>query len=66
MAWDEPHAEMPVRCDMDGILDSVSFPDATPLVMNLSRTFWKRQPLPTSIARKEESEASAMRATGTT
>lgn len=41
-ATGEPHAEMPVRCDMDGILDSVSFPDATPLVMNLSRTFWEK------------------------
>ncbi|VVE49490.1 hypothetical protein PCO31111_04635 [Pandoraea communis] len=41
-ATGEPHTEMPVRCDMEGILDGVSFPQASPLVMNLSRTFWEK------------------------
>lgn len=41
-ATGEPHMEMPVRCDMDGLLEGVAFPEAKPVVMSLSRTFWEK------------------------
>lgn len=41
-ATGEPNAAMPVQCDMDGHLDGVSFPRATPVVMSMARTFWEK------------------------
>ena len=41
-ATGEPHQVLPVTCDMDGQLPSVSFPTASPLVMNVARTFWEK------------------------
>jgi len=41
-ATGEPNAAMPVQCDMDGHLDGISFPRATPIVMSLARTFWEK------------------------
>ncbi|VVE56668.1 hypothetical protein PHO31112_05107 [Pandoraea horticolens] len=41
-ATGEPHMEMPVRCDIAGLLEGVTFPEAKPVVMSLSRTFWEK------------------------
>lgn len=41
-ATGEPHTAMAVQCDMDGRLDGISFPRATPVVMSLARTFWEK------------------------
>ncbi len=41
-ATGEPHAAMPVRCDIDGHVDGVTFPTASPVVMSVSRTFWEK------------------------
>jgi hypothetical protein len=41
-ATGEPHQTLPVRCDMEGHVPGVSFPSATPVVMNLARTFWEK------------------------
>lgn len=41
-ATGEPHQALPVVCDMDGLLASVSFPTALPLVMSVTRTFWEK------------------------
>lgn len=35
----EPHAVLPVTCDMDGHVPGISYPTATPLVMSVTRTF---------------------------
>ncbi|MFF7395752.1 nucleotidyl transferase AbiEii/AbiGii toxin family protein [Achromobacter sp. NPDC008082] len=44
-ATGEPHAVMPVSCDLAGV-DALNrqfnFPTAAPLVMSLSRTFWEK------------------------
>jgi hypothetical protein len=41
-ATGEPHQVMPVTCDMDGHVEGVSFPTASPLVMSVARTFWEK------------------------
>lgn len=41
-ATGEPHQVLPVACDMDGHVSNVSFPTASPLVMNVARTFWEK------------------------
>ncbi|MEO8059321.1 MAG: nucleotidyl transferase AbiEii/AbiGii toxin family protein [Burkholderiales bacterium] len=38
----EPHQVLPVNCDMDGHVDGVVFPVASPLVMSVARTFWEK------------------------
>ncbi len=38
----EPHQVVPVGCDMDGVLEGVTFPRASPLVMSVARTFWEK------------------------
>ncbi|MDI9689787.1 nucleotidyl transferase AbiEii/AbiGii toxin family protein [Burkholderia cenocepacia] len=41
-ATGEPHAIVPVACDMAGQVDGVAFPTAAPLVMSVARTFWEK------------------------
>lgn len=41
-ATGEPHQVMPVVCDMDGHIEGVAFPNASPLVMSVARTFWEK------------------------
>lgn len=41
-ATGEPHAAMPVACDIDGHVDGVTFPTASPVVMTVARTFWEK------------------------
>jgi hypothetical protein len=41
-ATGEPHQVMPVACDMDGHIEGVAFPNASPLVMSVARTFWEK------------------------
>ena len=41
-ATGEPRQTVPVACDMEGHVDGVSFPVASPLVMSVARTFWKK------------------------
>lgn len=41
-ATGEPHAAMPVTCDIDGHIDGVRFPTASPIVMSVARTFWEK------------------------
>jgi len=41
-ATGEPHAAMPVMCDIDGKVDGVTFPTASPVVMSIARTFWEK------------------------
>jgi hypothetical protein len=38
-ATGEPHQVLPITCDMDGHVENVSFPTASPLVMSVARTF---------------------------
>ncbi|MDO4232486.1 MAG: nucleotidyl transferase AbiEii/AbiGii toxin family protein [Lautropia sp.] len=38
----EPHQLIPVTCDMATVLPVISFPEASPLVMSISRTFWEK------------------------
>ncbi|NDZ17095.1 hypothetical protein C7T35_28145 [Variovorax sp. WS11] len=38
----EPHQVLPVACDMDGHVDGVTFPVASPQVMSVARTFWEK------------------------
>jgi len=62
----EPHAVVPVVCNMEGQVDGVTFPTASPLVMSVARTFWKRRRRLTSTARRDGFVASATRGTGMT
>lgn len=41
-ATGEPHQVMNVTCDMDGHVDGVLFPVASPQVMSVARTFWEK------------------------
>lgn len=41
-ATGEPHQVMQVSCDMDGHVDGVLFPVASPQVMSVARTFWEK------------------------
>ncbi len=41
-ATGEPHQVLPVTCDMDGHVEGVTFPTASPLVMSVARTFWEK------------------------
>jgi len=41
-ATGEPHQVMPVTCDMDGHVQNVFFPTASPAVMRVARTFWEK------------------------
>lgn len=41
-ATGEPHGIVPVACDMDGQIEGVTFPTASPLVMSVARTFWEK------------------------
>lgn len=41
-ATGEPHQVIPVACDMDGHIEGVVFPVASPLVMSVARTFWEK------------------------
>lgn len=41
-ATGEPHQVLAVTCDMDGHVEGVTFPTASPLVMNVARTFWEK------------------------
>ncbi|MCW8206158.1 nucleotidyl transferase AbiEii/AbiGii toxin family protein [Verminephrobacter aporrectodeae subsp. tuberculatae] len=41
-ATGEPHEVLPVTCDMDGHVDGVRFPKASPMVMRVARTFWEK------------------------
>lgn len=38
----EPHQVLPITCDMDGHVENVLFPTASPLVMSVARTFWEK------------------------
>jgi hypothetical protein len=41
-ATGEPHQVVNVTCDMDGHVDGVLFPVASPQVMSVARTFWEK------------------------
>ena len=41
-ATGEPHQVLPVTCDMDGRVEGVLFPTASPVVMSVTRTFWEK------------------------
>lgn len=41
-ATGEPHQVLPVGCDMDGHVEGVLFPAASPVVMSVARTFWEK------------------------
>lgn len=41
-ATGEPHQVLPVRCDMDGHVEGVLFPIASPVAMSVARTFWEK------------------------
>jgi hypothetical protein len=41
-ATGEPHGILPVICDMAGQIDGVQFPEASPMVMSVARTFWEK------------------------
>ena len=41
-ATGEPRAAMPVTCDIEGHVEGVTFPTATPVVMSVARTFWEK------------------------
>lgn len=41
-ATGEPHQAHHVTCDMAEVLSEVNFPSATPLVMDIARTFWEK------------------------
>lgn len=41
-ATGEPHQVLPVTCDMDGHVEGVLFPTASPVVMSVARTFWEK------------------------
>lgn len=41
-ATGEPHGVLPVTCDMAGNVDGVTFPEASPQVMSVARTFWEK------------------------
>lgn len=41
-ATGEPHQLMQVTCDMDGHVEGVLFPVASPQVMSAARTFWEK------------------------
>jgi len=41
-ATGEPHQALPVTCDMEGHVQNVSFPIASPQVMSVTRTFWEK------------------------
>lgn len=41
-ATGEPHQALPVTCDMDGHVQGITFPTATPVVMSVARTFWEK------------------------
>ncbi len=41
-ATGEPHAILPVTCDINGHIGGVTFPTASPVVMSVARTFWEK------------------------
>lgn len=41
-ATGEPHGILTVTCDMAGQIDGVQFPEASPTVMSVARTFWEK------------------------
>jgi hypothetical protein len=41
-ATGEPHQVLPVRCDMEGHIEGVLFPAASPVVLSVARTFWEK------------------------
>lgn len=41
-ATGEPHDILPVTCDMAGHINGVQFPEASPMVMSVARTFWEK------------------------
>lgn len=41
-ATGEPHGILPVTCDMAGQIDGIQFPEASPMVMSVARTFWEK------------------------
>lgn len=41
-ATGEPHSITPVTCDIEGQVEGVSFPVASPMVMSVTRTFWEK------------------------
>ena len=41
-ATGEPHSITPVPCDIEGQVEGVSFPVASPMVMSVTRTFWEK------------------------
>ncbi len=41
-ATGEPHHLHSVSCDMEEVFNDIAFPQATPLVMNVERTFWEK------------------------
>lgn len=41
-ATGEPHSVMRVACDMEGNVEGVTFPIASPVVMSVGRTFWEK------------------------
>lgn len=41
-ATGEPHSITPVTCDIEGQVEGVSFPVASPKVMSVTRTFWEK------------------------
>lgn len=41
-ATGEPHAVMPVACDIDSQVEGIDFPLASPMVMSVARTFWEK------------------------
>ena len=41
-ATGEPHHVLPVTCDMDGHVEGITFPIASPVVMSVARIFWEK------------------------
>lgn len=41
-ATGEPHGILPVTCDMAGQIEGIQFPEASPMVMSVARTFWEK------------------------
>ena len=41
-ATGEPHQVLPITCDMEGHVEGVLFPTASPVVMSVARTFWEK------------------------
>lgn len=50
-ATGEPHQVRSVTCDMDGHVEGVKFPTASPLVTSVARTFWEKATAAHAVAK---------------